>query len=158
MRIGDVSRSCARAMGIRRARLFNRSRAYKVSHARQLAMTLCRLYTRRSLPLIAAHFGGFDHSTVIFGMRQVAARCHDPEFARRVSVICALIEIDESARRIQRLNSAQLPIALLPPPAPVAQAPKPKPQKAPVPPRDKTREPAPSWILSSTSRRIMVAA
>lgn len=138
MRVADVTRSCALAMGVRRGRLFSRSKAYNIAHPRQLAMTLCRLYTRKSLPFIGDHFGGFDHTTVLHGMRAVADRCKDPVFARQISIICAIVEIDDTARRMRRLNERPVPVALLPPPP-----------KPPLPP---------SWSASQTARRIMVAA
>lgn len=46
-------------------------RTHDVVPARHLAILLCRLLTTRSLPEIGRHFGGRDHTTVIYTVRKL---------------------------------------------------------------------------------------
>lgn len=57
----DISMGTLRGNGKTRA----------VAHARQLAMYLCRELTELSLPKIGDHFGGKDHTTVMYADRKI---------------------------------------------------------------------------------------
>lgn len=57
----DISMGTLRGNGKTRA----------VAHARQLAMYLCRELTELSLPKIGDHFGGKDHTTVMYAERKI---------------------------------------------------------------------------------------
>jgi chromosomal replication initiator protein len=62
--------------------LLSASRARHLVWPRQLAMYLARELTRESLPAIGRHFGGRDHTTVLYGCKQAGARIASDEVAR----------------------------------------------------------------------------
>jgi chromosomal replication initiator protein len=41
------------------------------SHARQISLFLCRRFTSASLNELGAHFGGKDHTTILYSIRKV---------------------------------------------------------------------------------------
>ncbi len=51
--------------------LKSRKRSRDISVPRQIAMYLCREYTKASLPEIGKHFGGKDHTTVLFSHKKI---------------------------------------------------------------------------------------
>jgi len=120
MMIRDVMRHGGAALGVSRRALASSCRRQRLAHKRQVVMTLCRHYSRASLPKIAQIFCR-HHTTVMCGMEAVAARCADPDYFQTVATVCALIEIETTAQRIEKLNrgtpcQSPPPIALLPPP------------------------------------------
>ena len=50
--------------------LRSKNRSRRISIPRQIAMYLCREHTKLSLPEIGRHFGGKDHTTVIFAYKK----------------------------------------------------------------------------------------
>ncbi len=61
---------------------------FEVSFPRQVAMTLARQLTHHSFNRIGHHFGGRDHSTVIYAVRQIEWRCRrNPAFADEVDAL-----------------------------------------------------------------------
>ncbi|NIQ00629.1 MAG: chromosomal replication initiator protein DnaA [Nitrospinaceae bacterium] len=53
--------------------LKSKKRSRDISTPRQIAMYLCREYTKSSLPDIGRQFGGKDHTTVIFSHRKISS-------------------------------------------------------------------------------------
>ena len=51
--------------------MMSTAKSRPVSHPRQMAMYLCRELTGLSLPKIGEHFGGKDHTTVIYACRKI---------------------------------------------------------------------------------------
>lgn len=93
------------------------SRARRVTWARQMAIALARRHSGLSLPEIGRRFGGLDHTTVLFALRQVEARraalpeyCADMRALEvRVSAACPSDITRDLARgvfRTQRLSQA----------------------------------------------------
>ncbi len=65
--------------------LRSKRRGRSVSLPRQVVMFIARLLTNLSLDEIGDHFGGRDHSTVLYAVRKVQSRCDsDPTFSATV--------------------------------------------------------------------------
>lgn len=78
--------------GLTRSDLKCHSRKHCLSHPRQEAMYLARKLTRCSYPQIGQHFGGRDHTTVLFAYRKVAAQLKtDDKLAARLEQCCQII-------------------------------------------------------------------
>jgi chromosomal replication initiator protein len=63
--------ACCEYFGISREEMLSKSRTRQISHARQVAMYLCRDLTDMSLPRVGAVFGGRDHTTVLHAERKI---------------------------------------------------------------------------------------
>lgn len=66
----DILQETARFFNIPISQLKGSTKTRPVSHARQLAMFLCREFTSLSLPKIGAEFGK-DHTTVMYADRKI---------------------------------------------------------------------------------------
>jgi chromosomal replication initiator protein len=83
--IEQVQRMVAESFRLTPDDLVRRGRASRLSMPRQVAMYLARKRTQATLAEIAAGFGGRDHSTVMYAVKQVEARrLADVEFATLV--------------------------------------------------------------------------
>ncbi len=69
--IDDIQRKVADHFKIRHAEMTSARRARLVARPRQVAMYLSKQLTPRSLPEIGRRFGGRDHTTVIYAVRQI---------------------------------------------------------------------------------------
>lgn len=66
---------------------------------RQVAMYLARALTGRSLPDIGRRFGGRDHTTILHGVRKIAALMEvDPMLAREVEAIAGRLRAPGEGR------------------------------------------------------------
>lgn len=68
---GLIIAQTAAYFGISIEDLTGPSRGRHLVMARQIGMYLCRELTNLSLPKIGAHFGGRDHTTVIYADRKI---------------------------------------------------------------------------------------
>lgn len=68
-----IKAAVAKHYGMSVAELLRKTREKAVSHPRQMAMYLSTRHTTLSLPNIARLFGGYDHTTVLYARRKVAA-------------------------------------------------------------------------------------
>jgi len=69
--IDDIQQFTSAALGLERGDLVSAGRSRRLVYARQVAMYLCRELTDHSLPAIAQHFGGRDHTTVLHAHRKI---------------------------------------------------------------------------------------
>jgi chromosomal replication initiator protein len=75
--VGEIQAAVGAHFGISAQELLSSSRSPRIAWPRQLAMYLVRELTGESLPAIGRHFGGRDHTTVIYACRRAAARIDD---------------------------------------------------------------------------------
>jgi chromosomal replication initiator protein len=72
--VHDIMRAAAELHGVTAAEFISEKRTQGLAHARQRAMVLARELTGASLPRLGRVFGGRDHTTVLYALRQVEAR------------------------------------------------------------------------------------
>lgn len=91
-RIEDVHKAAiAYYPNLERGWLTSPARARKIAWPRQVAMTVTRRITGKSLPQIGLAFGGRDHSTAIHAIRAVTLRLDShPETRTALEAIEAL--------------------------------------------------------------------
>ena len=83
--ISEVQGVVAAVHGLTREHMKCANRKQRYARARQEAMYLARELTTHSLPSIGHHFGGRDHTTVLYGIRHVALRAAaDEKLAARL--------------------------------------------------------------------------
>lgn len=90
--------------------LKSRNRSHRLSHSRQMGFLLCREFTDASFPMIARHFGGLDHSSLIFGVRQAKQREEESETVRAEmaamrNMIRSILAAREEAKRESELSA-----------------------------------------------------
>ena len=72
--IAAIQNRVARQFGVRVADIRSDRRGQAIVWPRHVAMWLCRELTPHSLPQIARHFGGRDHTTVMYAIRRIEDR------------------------------------------------------------------------------------
>ena len=86
--IDDVIQGVSSITNIPENKLIGKGRKMEVSHARQMAMYLCREMVGASLENIGLHFGGRDHSTVIHACRTIKVKLQkDTNFRQQIEGI-----------------------------------------------------------------------
>ena len=123
--IGAILGACAVFYGVPISSLFAEHRSKDVVKTRQIAMYLAKELTPRSLPDIGRRIGGRDHTTVLHGVRKIAALIKsDPGLAAEVATIRARIvgrieggrETEQRRRDLRALrHNALRPSDTLPP-------------------------------------------
>lgn len=83
--IGAIQAAVGSHFGVSAQELLSSSRSPRIAWPRQLAMYLARELTDESLPAIGRHFGGRDHTTVMYACRRASARI-DGDHAVREAV------------------------------------------------------------------------
>jgi chromosomal replication initiator protein len=75
--VQQVLKVAAEHFGLTVEALVSHSRKHSLVYPRQIAMFLAHAMTGRSLPFIAHHAGGWDHTTVLHAVRAVRSRIVD---------------------------------------------------------------------------------
>jgi chromosomal replication initiator protein len=88
VRIEDIQRVVARQYNVSRADILSSRRTANVVRPRQVAMYLAKILTLRSFPEIGRHFGGRDHTTVLYAVRKIdALTTNDAALAEEIEVL-----------------------------------------------------------------------
>lgn len=75
-----------------------RTRQRDTVRARQVSMYLSKLFTEHSLKGIGTHFGGYDHSTVLHGLKAVENMIDtDPDFRDQIGELKILVQTSPEA-------------------------------------------------------------
>jgi len=69
--IFNIQKHVASYFHLKVSELKSKTRSRKISFPRQIAMYICREFTKSSLPDIGKQFGGKDHTTVIFAHKKI---------------------------------------------------------------------------------------
>ena len=88
-----ILKTVASYFNIKVADMKSKKRSRDISTPRQIAMYICREYTKSSLPDIGKQFGGKDHTTVIFSHKKISKLVNENnEIANHVQKITHSIE------------------------------------------------------------------
>lgn len=91
--VDQIQKTVAQYFDLRVAELLSRRRTRAIAVPRQIAMYLAKELTTRSYPDLARRFGGRDHTTVIHGVRRIAALIEaDPGLADTVASLRRALE------------------------------------------------------------------
>lgn len=79
--------------------LMERTRRPAVARPRQLVMWIAREFTKLSLPAIGERMGGFDHTTIMYGIKRMQAfMALDPTLEPKARQLAALAAKRAAAR------------------------------------------------------------
>lgn len=96
--IPTVKHAVAEFYGLQPADLDGRKLVRRYTWPRQVAMTLARELTHRSMPAIGEAFGGRDHSTVYLALNAVYGRsAQDKEIARDVDKLRQALKFERES-------------------------------------------------------------
>jgi chromosomal replication initiator protein len=80
--IAEIQAAACEYFGLSCEELLSSARTPRIAWPRQVAMYLARQLTTESLPAIGRHFGGRDHTTVLYACRRTSARILDDDVTR----------------------------------------------------------------------------
>lgn len=96
----EIDEAVCAAFKLNQSQLHARRRNRAYCWPRFAAFYLARTHTTRSLPQIAKHFGGLDHTTVLAGARRVSELVGEyPGYARRLK---------EAEKELERIASGRV--------------------------------------------------
>jgi chromosomal replication initiator protein len=91
--VPNIMKIVASYFNLKVADLKSKKRSREISFPRQIAMYLCREYTKCSLPDIGKQFGGKDHTTVIFSHKKITKSVlENNQLAKNIQDITEKIE------------------------------------------------------------------
>ena len=91
--VPNIMKIVAAYFNLKVADLKSKKRTREISFPRQIAMYLCREYTKCSLPDIGKQFGGKDHTTVIFSHKKITKSVlENNQLAKNIQDITEKIE------------------------------------------------------------------
>lgn len=70
----EIQKIVCERFGLTLEALRSRNRKRYLAHSRQMCFTLLREHTEASYPMIGRYFNGLDHTSVLYGDRQVKLR------------------------------------------------------------------------------------
>ncbi len=82
--VDNIMKVVSEYLNIRLSDMKAKKRTKEVSHARQIAMYICKKLTNLSLSEIGRNFGGKDHATVIYACKQVEDKIKEDEQVQKV--------------------------------------------------------------------------
>jgi chromosomal replication initiator protein len=109
--VESIKSETARALEMDQADLTSARRGRRLVYARQIAMYLSRELTDLSLPAIAQHFGGRDHTTVLHAHRKIKNMLITDQATRTtVSNLSAILKTtpQRNAQHVHSTESSQL--------------------------------------------------
>ena len=91
--VQNILKASAGHFGIKVSDIKSKKRTRDISIPRQIAMYICREYTKNSLPSIGQQFGGKDHTSVIFSHRKISSKINeDKEIKRHVEQVVKKVQ------------------------------------------------------------------
>ena len=97
--IATIMTATASYFEVKVSELKSKKRSRQISIPRQIAMYLCREHTKLSLPDIGRHFGGKDHTTVIFAHKKFTRLVRENnDLKKSVKIIIENIESGKTLR------------------------------------------------------------
>jgi chromosomal replication initiator protein len=92
IRIEEIQRIVSRHYNVSRSELLSNRRTRTIVKPRQVAMSLSKVLTPRSLPEIGRRFGGRDHTTVLHAVRKIECLTEeDHSLAQEIELLKRLI-------------------------------------------------------------------
>ena len=103
--VATIMAATASHFEIKISDLKSKNRSRRISIPRQIAMYLCREYTKFSLPEIGRLFGGKDHTTVIFAHKKCTNLINENnDLKKTVKIIVDNIESGKTLRNTTKKN------------------------------------------------------
>lgn len=91
--VEEIQRKVSEHYNIRLSDMVGPKRLRTYARPRQVAMYLCKQLTSRSLPEIGRHFGGRDHTTVMYGVRKIEElSAQDGQIAEDIEILRRMLE------------------------------------------------------------------